>query len=386
MILGIDASNIRGGGGVTHLVELLRAADPIAHGFEQVIVWSGQATLNKIEARPWLVKSHQPLLDKSLLHRSFWQRFRLSKLARLANCDVLFVPGGSYAGRFHPIVTMSRNMLPFEWRELKRSGWSWITIKLVLLRLTQTRSFCRADGLIFLTQYAYDVVMSVIKFTLGRTIIIPHGVDERFICEPREQLPIDRYSMDRPFRILYVSSIYAYKHQRSVVEAVMLLRKKELPIVLGLVGPGDGADLQHLRKILRRLDPGGECLRYHGAVPYAELQEWYAQAHLCLFASSCENMPNILLEGMASGLPVACSNRGPMPEVLGNAGVYFNPENPEEMAQAIEKLIESPELRSQMASLSFKRSQNYSWKQCARETFEFLAAIANRLVPESGNK
>ena len=67
MIIGIDASNIRAGGGVTHLLELLRAVDPLVYGFAQVIVWGGKATLGRIEDRPWLVKNHQPLLDKGLL-------------------------------------------------------------------------------------------------------------------------------------------------------------------------------------------------------------------------------------------------------------------------------------------------------------------------------
>ena len=64
MRIGIDASNLRAGGGVTHLVELLRAADPPAHGFEQAIVWGGAATLSKIEDRDWLCKVHDPLLDR----------------------------------------------------------------------------------------------------------------------------------------------------------------------------------------------------------------------------------------------------------------------------------------------------------------------------------
>jgi hypothetical protein len=51
MILGIDDSGIRGGVGITHLVELLRAAGLLAHGFSQVIVWSGQASLERIEDR-----------------------------------------------------------------------------------------------------------------------------------------------------------------------------------------------------------------------------------------------------------------------------------------------------------------------------------------------
>ncbi len=375
MIIGIDASNIRAGGGVTHLLELLRAADPIVHGFSQVIVWSGKANLSRIEDRPWLVKSHQLLLDKGLLCRTFWQRFRLSHLARAANCDVLFVPGGSYAGSFRPIVTMSQNLLPFEWRELRRFGWSMFTLKMILLRWTQSRTFHHANGIIFLTKYAKGAVMRVIKGTNSKTTIIPHGIDKRFACPPREQLPVSRYSIDRPFRILYVSIIDIYKHQWNVAEAVAQLRKSDLPVVLDLVGPAYPPALERLRATLERIDPASEFIRYSGAVPYAELHTRYAQADLCLFASSCENLPNILIEGMASGLPIACSNRGPMPEVLGDAGVYFDPERPVEIAGAIRKLFDSPELRSLLACESFEKVQEYSWERCANGTFSFIAQV-----------
>ena len=53
LTLGIDASNIRAGGGVTHLAELLRAAVPAEHGFDEVIVWSNEGTLAKLDERPW---------------------------------------------------------------------------------------------------------------------------------------------------------------------------------------------------------------------------------------------------------------------------------------------------------------------------------------------
>ena len=89
-------------------------------------------------------------------------------------------------------------------------------------------------------------------------------------------------------------------------------------------------------------------------------------------------MPNILLETMASGLPIACSNKGPMPEMLGNAGVYFNPEQPAEIADALYKLIESTELRTDLAKASFDSAQQYSWQRCANETFEFIIQIAQQ--------
>jgi glycosyltransferase involved in cell wall biosynthesis len=65
-----------------------------------------------------------------------------------------------------------------------------------------------------------------------------------------------------------------------------------------------------------------------------------------------------------------------MPEVLGDAGEYFNPENPKEIAGALRKMIESPELRQNIAERSFERVQQYSWERCADETFRFLSDVA----------
>lgn len=378
MILGVDASNIRGGGGVTHLIELLRAADPVTLGFFRVVVWGGYATISRIEDRPWLVKSHQPLLDKCLPYRTFWQRFKLSSLARAERCDVLFIPGGSYSGNFQPVVALSQNLLPFEWCELRRFGWSWMTLKLILLRMTQGDTFKRAAGLIFLTKYAQNVILRVIKKPVGKTTIIPHGIDERFVCVPREQMDISFYSVGRPFYILYVSTVDVYKHQWYVAEAVAHLRKIGLPVDLDLVGPAYPPALTRLQRTLDQIDQNRNFMRYNGIVPYDEIQRYYMQADMCLFASSCENMPNILLEGMASGLPCACSNRGPMPEVLGKAGIYFDPESSNDIARALLVLIESAELRAKLAKDSFQRSKVYSWQRCARETFGFLAEVANK--------
>jgi glycosyltransferase involved in cell wall biosynthesis len=376
MILGIDASNIRTGGGVTHLVEVLRSANPVEHGFSQVIVWSGQKTLNQIEDHPWLVKSHQPQLDRSFPFRGFWQYFQLSNQARRAGCDVLLVPGGSCAGDFHPMVTMSQNLLPFEWRELWRYSLSLETIRLLLLRWRQSSSFHKADGLVFLTQYANTKVLQTIKATTGRMAIIPHGIPNRFASPPREQWPIYQYSLKQPFHILYVSIIDMYKHPWHAVEAVGKLRKDGWPVALDLIGPAYPPALARLKRILDRVDPAGEFIQYLGVVPYTELHTRYRQADLFLFASSCENMPIILLEAMASGLPIACAQRGPMLEILGDAGVYFDPEHPDEIAAALKQLIADPTLRARCAEGAYTKAQRYSWERCAHETFDFLRQIA----------
>ena len=378
MILGIDASNLRRGGGITHLLEILRAADPPACGFNRVIVWGRDDLLSRIDDHPWLCKSSQSFLEKSLPARVFWQSFRLGRLVRDNDCDLLLAPGGTCPGNIHPVVTMSRNLLPFEWREARRYGFSRLILRNLILRYVQSRGFRRADGLIFLTSYARSVVRRITKNIPGEIEIIPHGVDDRFILPPREQLPITDYTFENPFYILYVSIIEVYKHQWHVVEAVARLREKGWPVALDLVGPAYPPALKRLRRTLERIDPGGEFARYSGEISYAELPGRYARADLNVFASSCENMPNILLEAMASGLPIASSDRGPMPEILGPEGVYFDPEDPGRISEALERLIASPRRRGEQARASFERAKSYSWKRCADKTFEFLSRVAVR--------
>lgn len=378
LVIGIDATNLRRGGGVTHLIELLTAAEIEKNGIARVVVFGGRQTLAKLPDWAWLEKVNPPELNKGLLQRIYWQRFKLARGARAAGCDVIFAPGGSYSANFRPFVTMSRNMLPFEWRELRRYGWSSLALKLLLLRWVQSRTFRRADGVIFLTEYARRGVLRVTGPLSAATTIIPHGLNSRFQIAPKAQRPISEYSHVRPYRLLYVSIIDQYKHQWRVVEAVAALRKEGLPVSLDLVGPAYPAALARLRQTLARLDPEGSWVRYHGAIPFEALHRHYADADAGLFASSCENMPNILLETMASGLPVACSNRGPMPEVLGDAGVYFDPEQPRDIARALRELIVSPQLRTDLAQASHRRAQQFSWQRCADETFGFLANVTRQ--------
>jgi glycosyltransferase involved in cell wall biosynthesis len=378
MILGIDASNIRDGGGVTHLVELLKVAEPEKSGFSKVIVWSGKKTLDKIEERQWLIKSYLPVLDKNLLYRVFWQRFTLSKLAIKNGCTLLFAPGGANAGNFHPMVTMSRNLLPFEWKELLRYGFSLKMFKMIFLRITQSYSFRVADGLIFLTEYAKETVNKVARITENKTVIIPHGISSRFFAKPRQQFPIEDYNIYRPFRIVYVSVIEMYKHQWNVAEAVIELRKQEIPVTLELIGSAYPPALKKLQAKLAQVDPHNRAINYSKAVSHVEMHSKYAQSDLCIFASSCENMPNILLEGMASGLPIACSNMGPMPEVLEDGGVYFNPLEVSDIITAIKKLIDSNSLRKSLAEKAFEKAQLFSWKICAKDTLCFLANVADK--------
>ena len=87
---------------------------------------------------------------------------------------------------------------------------------------------------------------------------------------------------------------------------------------------------------------------------------------------------------MAAGLPIVCSNKGPMPEVLGDAGVYIDPENVESIVISIRRVIFTSQLREAMANQSFIKALEYSWVDCANSTFDFL--VRNSVVGKSEGK
>jgi glycosyltransferase involved in cell wall biosynthesis len=173
-------------------------------------------------------------------------------------------------------------------------------------------------------------------------------------------------------RCVYVSNAELYKHQWQVVRAIRRLREQGRNIVLTLAGGGDGKAQQLVDDELKLADPHREFVQLLGAINHDQLPAVLAQSSLFIFASSCENMPNTLLEGMASGLPIACSDRGPMPEVLQDGGVYFNPEDAESIALAVERLIVDGELRARVARRARELAEQFSWERCARETWTFL--------------
>ena len=378
MRLTIDASNISNGGTLTHLTEILHTGAAVEHGFDRVTVWACAATLAALPAEPWLKRRTEPVLEQNFLRRAAWQRSRLGDLARADRSDLLFAPGGSFATDFRPVVTMSRNMLPFDLTQLRRFGLSPQTLRLLLLRVAHSRSYRSADGTIFLTEYAHREVTSRVGVLPGAVRIIPHGVNERFFDNPRAPRNLEDCTADAPFRMLYVSIVDAYKNQPQVAEAIVQMRAAGLPVAIDLIGPAYPPALRRLRRALHRIDPNQVVVRYLGPRPYAELHAAYARADAVLFASSCENMPNILLEGMASGLPIACSNKSSMPEILGDAGVYFDPESVASIVAALDPFVRSAPMRAALAQRSFARAQQHSWQRCADETFAFLAGVAQK--------
>jgi glycosyltransferase involved in cell wall biosynthesis len=374
IIVGIDACRIRSGGGIAHLAGILGESDPTQNGIDQIHLWSYQGLTDKMPEHAWLIKHNPKALEKSLASQLWWQFNILPKEARRNGCNILFAVDAATVCYFRPKVVMSQDMLSYEPGQLKHFGFSSKRIRLIALRFIQNWAMRSADGVIFLTEYARRIIQE----TAGKmksVSVIPHGVGREFhISTLRNHFGKDT---QRVINCVYVSHAEMYKHQWAVIKAVGELRKRGYDLRLILVGGGNGRARKLINESVINEDPYGEFVECKVNAAHSEIPRILQKADIFIFASSCENMPISLLEAMASGLPIACSNRGPMPEVLRNGGLYFDPEKYISIAETIKRLICEETLRIKVAGRARELSQQYTWKKCGEDTWKYIKECAS---------
>ena len=135
-----------------------------------------------------------------------------------------------------------------------------------------------------------------------------------------------------------------------------------------------------ISNLIKKVDLKNEYISRIYNIKHSELSNYIHTCDIFLFASSCENMPNTLIEGMASGIAIVSSCRGPMPEILGNTGLYFDPKDPVSIYKSLALLLDNYKLRKKLAYKSYLSSLKYSWKRCAEETLKFIVSTKTKNI------
>lgn len=373
-IIGIDASTLGSGGAKRHLIELLKNLEPSDFNISLVKIYGGVKLLNSIPNYKWLKKESHLLLDKNIFCRIFWQLFLKEKTFKNSGINILFSPFGTYTGNFKPYVSMSRNMLIFDKNEINRFPFfSLMRLKLYILFFIQKKSFKNSSGIIFISNYAKNIISNIIDINNVKQVIINHGVSNIFHSPPR----LNNQENERPYKFLYISSIWPYKHHLNVVKAICNLHKLGYSVELDIVGsPDHYRTAENLKNELNKKNLRS-FIHWHQNIGLDEVELFYKNADGFIFASTCENMPNILIEAMASGLPISCSNYFPMPEFIEDAAIYFNPTDLLSIQNALLILLKDTKLSNDISQKSYNLSKKYTWKKCANETFTFINKIVN---------
>lgn len=173
---------------------------------------------------------------------------------------------------------------------------------------------------------------------------------------------------------LAVGSLEPRKNYGTLLDALELYwRRSARPRPLWIAG-GAGWNSEDVRARLTALEGEGKARRL-GYVPEERLQALYAQARALLFPSWYEGFGLPVVEAMAEGCPVICSDRASLPEVGGEAAVYVDPASAESLAAAMLALEGDPGRRDALADAARRQAQRFSWEGTARATLEFYQQV-----------
>jgi glycosyltransferase involved in cell wall biosynthesis len=355
----INGLHAKSGGGLTYLrnmLPLLAAADGVDL---HLCLHDEQAGLSA------------DALDGVTVHRltfksGFWrlpmaEQIHVPKLARRIGADVTFSPA-NYGPILAPnTVILLRNALGVafvEKRPLKVAYWALVTIGTGLSLLTCRRAIAVSE---FARRSA-----GVIPWSRHRIVVIPHGVSAAFSAGTgaREDF------------LLAVSDLYVQKNFENLIGALARLRGARPDIVLKIAGrPVDRDYGQTLLRLIGRLGLE-DRVRFLGPVSETDLVELYRRCAVFVFPSTVETFGNPLLEAMACAAPIASSNAAAMPEVLGEAAVFFDPASVDDMAAALESLLDDGELRRDLSAKAAARARRFSWQKTARATLDVIRDAA----------
>lgn len=362
MILGIEAINIRSGGGLKHLISFLEECSK-TNSFKKVIVFTNSQTKSEIAHINNIQVIAKKAFDLPYFLYVMYQFLIFKNDIKSFKCDLVFVPGTIFFIDF-PNVLMPQNMLPFEKTELCRFGFLG-RLKLSLIGVAQKLSLKKANGVIFLSEYASRIIST--HSPSSKKIIIPHGIEG-----PKSNYKLNsEFTSKNPMKLLYVSPLYPYKHHEILVNAIDELIKEGLNIQFKIVGGGSDSAVNSLKSQII-----SSKIEYVGAVSPREISEYLSEANVFIFASTCENLPITMLEAMSHGLPILSSDYGVMPEILDNSSnFFFNPLSIDSIKGVITKAYFQPDSLNLEAKRNLELSKKYSWESNVTKTSEFLKMV-----------
>jgi glycosyltransferase involved in cell wall biosynthesis len=314
--------------------------------------------------------------------RAIWENLQLGKLARRLNTQLLFCPGGLLPRICLPEALRTavtfQNMLPYDHGQRRRYPLGGRRVRDWLLEHALTSSMRRADLVIFISCFAANFIHARIGELTGRYVVVPHGVDNKFIVNLARPLPRPKAAPPGEY-YLYVSFVDFYKSQIEVVQAFAALRREGVTDgILMLVGAGYPPYQTALRNEITRLGLD-DAVILSGNLPHDDLPALYQNARINIFASRTENCPNILMEIMASGRPALVSNYDPMPEFAGDAVQYFDPTDVNSLTVAWQRILSNMPEAEALALRAREYISDRTWQTTSDATWQAMADVGEKV-------
>ncbi len=234
----------------------------------------------------------------------------------------------------------------------------------------------KAAHIVTISEYSKAQIVERLGVPPSKVTTIYCGVNSQFRCVERGEASTavsETLGLQAPY-LLYVGNLKPHKNVSTLLQAFALLRKRR-DIPQRLVILGDDVRWKHpLVEECSRL--GIDDTAYF--VPYVSqelLPKVYAAADLFVTPSTIEGFGLPVLEAMACGTPVVCSCAASLPEVGGDAVLYFDPASPDELASTIERVLSSRELQDALRAKGLERAKQFTWEESTRKHIELYRQL-----------
>lgn len=288
-----------------------------------------------------------------------WELFRVNKYIKKYKLDRIVFPRG-FTSMFCPVhdIILVHDFIPFFYHRNFPGVLGRLENAYIMARLKQ--SVASADRIITISEYSKQEMVAMVPKAAAKTEVILHGFDHR-----KQLYQVEPATEDY---IIGVTSKLPHKNARGIVDAyreyVKISDKPAKLVLAGLTSLSD-AGIEVEPELAQRI----ECKRFLEDKEYFSL---FKNAKTLLFLSVIEGFGLPPLEAMELGVPVICSDRSSLPEVVRDAGMLVNPDDAKECARALNEMLSDEEKRQDYIRKGYKNLEEFRWEDKIQQYIKVL--------------
>ncbi len=235
----------------------------------------------------------------------------------------------------------------------------------------------RATAILVPSKFVKDDVIQKLKINSSKILVTYEATSNTLkkvnLTQEEKQKVLSEYKLTQPF-LIYTGNVYPHKNIDLLIQTIADYNKnKELDLCLAIVC-ARSVFWERANKKIADLEVGDK-VKMLGFVNDDNLSKLYSLALALVHPSKMEGFGLTGLEAMGVGLPVISSNTTSLPEVYGEASLFFNPESENDLLEAIEKIIKDVDLRKKLSVLGVKQAKKYSWSKAAKLTLNLYQSL-----------
>ena len=341
------------GGTEIYLRELLAALGRIDTANEYFVFANLETDADLVPRQSNFQWKPQAVHARSRPARILWEQTVLPLEASRYKIDVLFNPGFTA-----PVLAPCPCVTVFHDLQHKRHPEHFRWFDLPFWRLFLWASAHRSQKLIAVSEATRADLLDLYRLPEASVVVIPHGVEAALFDLCRAQL--------EPF-VLCVSTLHPHKNLERLIRAYARKKRDYRLAIAGF----RGFRAQAIETLVSDLSLG-EQVQFTGWIGREELYRLYGRALAFIYPSTFEGFGMPVLEAMAAGVPVACSDIAPIREVGGDTALYFDPLEEDALAAALDRIVSDQALRARLVLTGRERARTFTWERSAAKTLEVL--------------